>query len=287
MRHAGDVAADDSTLLFLHLPKSGGTTLRHVLERQFPPGRSLAAYPTPESHAETREGRRTVPPALRGLTPEARSRFDLVSGHFSYGLHEHFAGPCRYLTFLRDPVERVISLYYHARSHPDHVMHPLIHEQDMSLADLLREDLNALEYDNAQTREVYGLELEEPFRQAVAQDADGVLRQAMRHLDEHFDAVGVMEAFDASLQVAAQRFGWRDVHYTVRNVTSRPSRRPEDAAEVRLLIREHNRLDEQLHAYARQRLHREIKQMGPAFQARLLAFKSRALARALRRRFFT
>lgn len=287
MRRTDGVAAEAPTLLFLHLPKSGGTTLRHVLERQFPPDRSLAAYPTPESHADTRRGRRTIPPALRGLTPEARSRFRLVSGHFSYGLHELFAGPCRYLTFLREPVERVVSLYYHARSHPDHAMHSLIHDEGLSLADLLREDLNALEYDNAQTREVFGLELEEPFRRAVAQDADGVLRQAVRHLDEHFDAVGVMEAFDASLLVAARRFGWRDVHYTVRNVTSRPSRRPEDAAEVRRMIRQHNRLDEQLHAYARQRLRRDIARLGPSFQARLLAFKSRALARALRRRFFT
>lgn len=277
-------SSDPRTLLFLHLPKSGGTTLRHVLERQFPPERTLAAYPTPESHAATRAGRLVLPPALAGLTPEERSRYALVSGHFSYGIHEAFAGPCRYLTFVRRPVERVVSLYYHARSHADHVMHPLIHEAGMSLADLLETGRNALEYEDAQVRALAGLHLEDEFRRAVRKDPEAVLAQALRHLESHFDMIGVMEAYDASLLLAAELYGWTDVHYEVRNVTKRPSRGPEDAPDVRRLIRQHNRLDQRLHDYARARLRRDVRRRGASFRARLLRFEAEAAARSLRTR---
>lgn len=276
--------ADGETLLFLHLPKSGGTTLRHVLERQFPPEKSLSAYPTPESHAATRAGRLVLPPALAELTPEQRSRFDLVSGHFSYGIHEAFARSCRYLTFVRRPVDRVVSLYYHARAHADHVMHPLIHDEGLSLAELLETGRNALEYDDAQVRALAGYHLEEEFRRAVEADEEAVLKRAIRHLETHFDVVGVMDAYDTSLLLAAERYGWRDVCYEVRNVTARPSRRPEDDPEVRRLIRSHNRLDERLYDYARRRLRREVRRLGPRFRARLLRFEFRKAGRSLRKR---
>lgn len=280
----GDGKAGGDTLLFLHLPKSGGTTLRHVLERQFPPGRSLSAYPTPESHAATRAGRLVLPPALAELTPEQRSRYDLVSGHFSYGIHEAFARSCRYLTFLRRPVDRVVSLYYHARAHADHVVHPLIHDEGLSLAELLETGRNALEYDDAQVRALAGYHLEDEFRRAVEVDEEAVLERAIHHLDTHFDVVGVMDAYDTSLLLAAERYGWRDVGYEVRNVTVRPSRRPEDDPEVRRLIRSHNRLDERLYDYARRRLRREVRRLGPRFRARLLWFEFRKAERSVRDR---
>lgn len=268
------------TLLFLHQPKCGGTTLRHVLERQFPPDRSLAAYPTPESHAATRAGRLVLPPALAGLTPEERGRYDLVSGHFSYGIHEAFAGPCRYLTFVRRPVDRVVSLYHHARTHSDHVMHPVIHDEGLSLAELVKSGRNALEYDDAQVRALAGYHLEDEFRRAVEDDPESVLARAVRHLESHFDVVGVMESYDTSLLLAAELYGWEDVSYEVRNVTPRPRRRPEDDPEVRRLIRQHNRLDERLHEYARKRLRGHVRQLGPSFRARLIRFEIRAAARA-------
>lgn len=280
----GGDAANHETLLFLHLPKSGGTTLRHVLERQFPPGRSLQAYPTPESHAATRAGRLVLPPALAELTPEERSRFGLVSGHFSYGIHEAFARPCRYLTFVRRPVDRVVSLYHHARLHVDHVMHPLIHDEGMSLAQLLESRRNALEYEDAQVRALAGYHLEEEFRSAVEADPEAVLERAIRHLESHFDVVGIMEAYDTSLLLAAERYGWTDVAYQVRNVTAPPRRRPEDDPEVRRLIRRHNRLDERLHEYARRRLRREVRRLGPSFRVRLLRFEVRMAARSVPKR---
>lgn len=34
-------------------------------------------------------------------------------GHVHFGIHREIGRPCRYLVVVRDPVERVVSLYYH------------------------------------------------------------------------------------------------------------------------------------------------------------------------------
>jgi hypothetical protein len=48
-----------------------------------------------------------------GVTPEQAARHDAISGHYPYGVAEEVWGldDVRYVTFLRDPVKRVASLY--------------------------------------------------------------------------------------------------------------------------------------------------------------------------------
>jgi hypothetical protein len=243
----------------------------------------LDAYPTPESDARRRQGDGGLPPALAAVPRDERGRLALVNGHFTYGIHAAFGAPCRYLTFLREPVARVISLYHHAHDHENHAMHPLIHDDGLSLRELLEADVNALEYDDAQTRLVAGFDVVEEFRRAVADDTEGVLRRAVQHLEDHFDVVGAMEAFDTSLLLAADRYGWDDVHYTNRNVTRR-SRSAGRTAEVSRLIRAHNPLDVRLYEYAKERLRRDVRRAGPGFRARLFRFECEASVRALRRK---
>ena len=53
------------------------------------------------------------------LPQEERDRFDLIMGHFSYGLHRFLSRPCVYVTLLRNPLERFCSFYLQLlRDHP-------------------------------------------------------------------------------------------------------------------------------------------------------------------------
>ncbi len=94
-------------VLFVHIPKTAGSTLRHLASRQDRP-RSVFSTgveePLPESIAR-----------LQRMLEAQRRRLRLVQGNFGYGLHQLFPQAARYVTFLRGPIERAISFYHYVR----------------------------------------------------------------------------------------------------------------------------------------------------------------------------
>ncbi len=48
-----------------------------------------------------------------GLKKDARDRLKLLAGHVDYGIHHNYQGNSKYIAFLRDPGERVVSHYYY------------------------------------------------------------------------------------------------------------------------------------------------------------------------------
>lgn len=109
-------------LISVHIPKTGGVTLRALWQRTFGPNvyfdyGSQYAFtdpvpPTPGVRARrlARQLRR-----WRRLRPTDRC----IHGHFRAGRYEaHFPG-APVVTWLRDPVERVASHYYFWQRYPD------------------------------------------------------------------------------------------------------------------------------------------------------------------------
>lgn len=136
---------DYVTLAFLHIPKTGGQSLRHTLLRAAGPRRS-----------EWLDGPGDVQ-RLAALSVEVRRSLAYVDGHVYFGLHQVLPRPCLYATLLRHPVDRVASLYDYVRSSDWHHLYPAIHEQDLSLIDCLRRGLT-VELDNFMTRTLAGHE---------------------------------------------------------------------------------------------------------------------------------
>ena len=50
---------------------------------------------------------------LQAMPDERKRGFEIVFGHVPYGIHLAFPQACVYATVLRDPVDRVVSSYYH------------------------------------------------------------------------------------------------------------------------------------------------------------------------------
>ena len=102
-------------LIFLHLPKTGGSSLREFLKAKCG---HKNYYQTYWSEA-TGLGDRDYLNQFIALPQEERDRFDLIMGHFSYGLHRFLSRPCVYVTLLRNPLERFCSFYLQLlRDHP-------------------------------------------------------------------------------------------------------------------------------------------------------------------------
>ncbi|MBW6399510.1 sulfotransferase family protein [Roseomonas sp. HJA6] len=93
-------------LVFLHLPKTGGTTLHHHFSQAF----------APEEICPERFSR------LDRFTTEELGRFRYFSGHFNYEQLRMIPGPLFTVTVMRDPVERILSTYYFWKRHrPEYV----------------------------------------------------------------------------------------------------------------------------------------------------------------------
>ena len=61
--------------------------------------------------------------SLQSLSNSKRQQLKYVWGGPFFGLHDYLPGECIYVTFLRDPVERVVSEYNFVRQVSDHEAH--------------------------------------------------------------------------------------------------------------------------------------------------------------------
>src|SRR5260370_9150290 len=194
MRHKNE------TLLFLHIPKTAGSTIYKVLERQF----SRAATLRLESSQICQ---------FKTLPAAQRERYRLIQGHLYFGLHRLIPRASIYITFLRRPVERVLSFYYYARSTPDHYLYSQLVTERLDLKTLLARELTS-ELCNGQTRQLAADEWEDPQRVVTR----AALDRAQANLT-HFRVVGLLEEFDASLLLLRRAFGWHRPFYVKENVT--------------------------------------------------------------------
>ncbi len=247
-------------LIFVHIPKSGGTTLDQVLNRRAQ-GKVCWLLGTTQQ----------VLDRISQCAEEELLSYELFAGHIPFGLHALIPAPCRYITILRDPVERLVSHYYHVLDKPGHPSYQRIAEGGVSLIDFVSGDFS-LEVDNLQTRFIAGLDANRatPLNGCTEE----LLRTAIQNLDTNFDGVLVQEYFDHSLLLHADAMGWRSAPvYTSKRVHKSRPRRRDIPAEVREVAATRNRFDVSLHRLALQRVEAAIKAGGAEFQDRLERFR--------------
>lgn len=224
-----------AALVFVHIPKTGGSTLCNVLGRQYPGETQYWIRPGTDRVAAGQ--------ALRRLDDEHRRRLRLVTGHVPYGLHEDLRPhQVRYVTVLRDPVSRLRSLYLFTRGRPRNPLYDVA--QTAGLAEFAQSEKTA-QLDNDQTRFLAGgLAVgADPFDRPVTEED---FERARRHLIE-FAAVGVTERFDESLLAMRALFGWKLPLYSAQKVSA-GSVDVTDEARASILAR--NRFDQALYEVA-------------------------------------
>jgi Sulfotransferase family len=172
--------------MFIHIPKAAGTSFREILRRVYQPEECVFIYSHDAEHLES----------LRTAVTRAQA----ISGHVSFGIHEFYGIRARYVGFLRNPLDRVVSLYLHQARLPDNELHDLIAD-GMTLKDILRSE-QFPEYNNHMTRMIAGVTSSDPIY------GPRFLQRPEVNLVANFDFVGTTEGFKESLAALGKMFGW-------------------------------------------------------------------------------
>lgn len=242
-------------LYFLHIPKTAGTTFSAVLD----------AYFSAEEICPAQLWRDLVK-----ISPDKLERYLLLRGHFYYYVHRILPQPPRYLTLLRDPVERTLSHYQHIRRDAHHFFHKKVQGQH-GLLDFINDAETRPMIANFQTRAL-ALDLD-PVSMAASFDETALQASALEKalttampvsmsvalLDKakerlaRFAFVGLTERFHESVLLLCATFGWHPPdRYAALNFAPERLQRAQLSDATLAAIEEHTRLDAELYQFAQE-----------------------------------
>jgi len=244
-------------LIFLHIPKAGGTTLHGIIERQYDPSCIFSIDGT-RIHESIRE--------FTELPEEERGRLLVLKGHMSFGLHRLLPRSFSYITMVRNPVERVISNYYFLLRAPKHPLHETIKGNNISLADAVASEMFA-RFNNSQTKMLSGIDVESEKEPAK------LLETAKENLQKFFSVVGLTERFDETILLIKRAFAWKLPFYVKENVSKNRPGQESLSNETLEIIKKANDLDIELYEYAKGLFERKFRQQDMAFRAELFLFQ--------------
>jgi hypothetical protein len=231
-------------LIFLHIPKTAGTTLNRIIEWQYDP---RLIYTVDPYQIRATVGR------LRTLSEGRRRRLQVVRGHLIYGVHDCLPQGGTYITMLRDPVKRVLSSYQFILRRPLHPLHRKLKAKGIGVEEFLTYTANR---QNLQTKMLAGV----PY---VGPCDDNTLQKAIAHAERDFTVVGLSERFQESLLMIAATYQWKIPYYENRKVSKS---RPEIDPAMIALIRQHNPYDLALYEYGQKRFEQDLRRHAEAMK---------------------
>jgi hypothetical protein len=221
-------------LLFLHVPKAGGTALAGAMSTRFGADESVDTYYAYDPDDEELNAAR------------------FVTGHVSMSILERFERPPYTVTMLRDPIERALSMYSYLRE-LDEPTEPRprleVHDRSVRLARqhsldefiAVAPELAEFYLGSWQARMLSGSRLD---------GRDGTLAEAIAGLGR-CDFVGLAERPEESADWLSHRLGWAPLTPLPRvNVTQRRVRREDVSPAAMEALLELTSLDRELYREA-------------------------------------
>jgi len=228
--------------IFQHLPKVGGTSVTTALRNVFGTGNMYS---------------------FQGLYPNDHHRFfvqhdmsvELVTGHVNFGFHQATKKPCRYVTIMREPVQRVISQWYTQywwRLNSVHT-HEGVHDFEEFVS-----GTKTVIGNNLITRMISGWpnDINKTFATLTGSCTGAMYKRAVANINQWYDFVGfqmtMQASFDRMLQVMGRDPGVQVPmqNTTKDNVRTEKAPLPENAEKLAM---EHNQYDLALYYYCWER----------------------------------
>lgn len=222
-------------IVFLHIQKTAGTSLTVALQERFRDGEVCNYYP---GHVIGLGWE-----ALNELPERQRQAFRLLVGHMAFGIGSVLRQPVKYYTFLREPMARLKSHYWHYRAAKVNPPNNQGHAVPLHVA--VNEGLTD-EFDNLQVRLIAGAGSESVPLGAITSE---LVDLALQNIDRSFAFVGLTERMDIDAPAMFKKMGVEPVAVDRLNPTP-ASLVDENDEQYNLIdwgkVRENNRYDIEL-----------------------------------------
>lgn len=230
-------------VVFLHIPKNAGTTVNSILMSNY----NLYRIYVPTVIGRTNDNGlpKTIHctdkdiVSIRNVIAQNGKQLDCIGGHVPFGIHEYLNKPCRYFTFLREPLSRSFSQYNYAigKNTP---LSSILERYDFNLSRIIEEKA-AYQFMNDQTRMITG--------SARADIGVDELAQAKEIIRQHFAFVGTVENFVNDVKRLMDLFNWRHAPYQKENAgTYSKTENTMDQKTIKLM-KEANEFDSKLYKW--------------------------------------
>mgnify|MGYP001574614240 CR=1 FL=1 len=246
------ITTNKNKFLFHHIPKTAGSTFRGVLQNLF-------------DHEEL--CRAETPKELQAAFQAGFTEERLFGGHFSYGAISKYLDDAVWVTFLRNPIERVVSHYY---NHTNLERIPEEWKQRLEETPEWKQYVDDVQgvsiegWINNKNQTVNSIACNRqtqaflPDSIRVNEKDWGVHNQeyielAKQNLRENFPFVGIQEYFDLSIDLFSLTFSLNPIDaasYTTNLNTKKTMEKKYDLEQAVLdLVHDRNSMDIELYEY--------------------------------------
>jgi hypothetical protein len=244
--------------IHLHIPKTGGTTLRDIIQRQYRSEKILMIPKLEESEN-----------ILKEVSTSQINQLKLIQGHLKYGLHNHFHRRAKYFAIIRDPINRVLSTYYYVLSQKNNPQNLSTSNNQMTIYDFVQSGVNPFLI-NGQTKLISGKtgNIDNPII-----ESEELFSLAKENIENDFLFLGITEMFDETILILKNMLGWHMPYYSIANRTKKKPNYDAVNPTIISFIKEHNQLDIKLYNITKTSLLNRIAKENDIFQNRINKFK--------------
>lgn len=233
-----------NTIIFVHIPKTAGTTFLHILSNNFDPALS---YTIPGLDIQNSIE------AFKSMNKNKKHDLKLIKGHFTLNLHQELPHQnYTYITFLRDPIDHFISTYFFIKRNKDHNYYEQVNK--MNSIDEFIDFRIKNNQDNLQTRHLSGSATDMSYNPInFAQEGEKYFSIAKDNLTNLIQYCFIMESFDESLVFLKNKLGWKNIYYESFNVTRNRPQKEKFSEETISKIEKTCIYDLQLYEFAKKK----------------------------------
>ena len=132
-------------LAFFHIPKTAGGTITNILNELVHPDEiyNFRAKPSYSYYIDEFEN--------------YKLKKSLIIGHYSYKIVEEFPEEIEIFTVIREPIQRILSLYEYAKRTKNHYLYKIINDNNYTIEDCINNKVS-IEFDNNMVRLFAGID---------------------------------------------------------------------------------------------------------------------------------
>ncbi len=269
--------APPPVLIFFHIPKTGGITMKNVFMNCLPDQYFDCDLGAPVTALLVRSTARVAEKFHQLPVGRQRAVRCMVGEHVSMDVAAIFDRPSKFFTIVREPVDRVISNFFFNRTLTYLPCYPFI--KDLTLEEYLDSGIG-LDHDNHQVRMLSGCpELDAPWdpegrRISTPRVERRHLDIAKRNIEESFLVAAPMEKYTALVWFLKRLYGWpihRALHRIHHETTNRPTL-DSISEKTRKRLERSNQYDIELHEWVKDRFAKQIEPLEPKFSREVRRF---------------